>query len=491
MRVRALSAPEQILRDTTIQAMLPVEYATEAMLTRILQRAAGIPPSPGNQVRLLIDGEATYHAMHQQIASATQRVHLENYIIRDDQVGRGFAAALIDRAQAGVTVRVLYDWLGSFGTPRAFWRMLREGGVQIRAFSAPQWRDPLLLVARDHRKVLVVDGWQAVTGGLCLGEEWVADPAQRRLGWRDTAIAVTGSAADELDRAFARAWRFACGELLDEPPRRERSDVIGRVGTTVQVVASEPGRERASRAIDLAVESSSQRLWVTEAYLALPQRMYQALRDAAQDGVDVRLLLPGTSDLPLVQQLSRAGYRTLLRSGVRIWEWAGPMLHAKTMVVDGRLVRIGSSNLNVSSLLANWELDLFVEDDPVLAGAMEEQFLADLARSDEITLRPWRRPLLTDYGPAPFWLDRSPSRAGGVGEHHPAGRERLRRVQVTTAGLIRGARAAIFGPIALLLLVQAVLFVLFPQPMAWVSATLSALLGLALLVRARGHRVRA
>ncbi len=471
--------------------MLAVEDTAEATLSRILQRAAGMPPSPGNQVQLLIDGEATYHAMYRQIASATQRVHLENYIIRDDVVGRGFAAALIAKAQTGVTVRVLYDWLGSFGTPRAFWRMLREGGVQVRAFSAPQLRDPLLLVARDHRKVLVVDGWQAVTGGLCLGDEWMADPARRRLGWRDTAVAVTGSAAEDLDHAFARAWRFACGETLAESPRRERHDGPKQAGTTVQVVASEPGRERASRAIDLAVESSVRRLWVTEAYLALPQRMYQALRDAAQDGVDVRLLLPGTSDLPLVQQFSRAEYRSLLRSGVRIWEWAGPMLHAKTMVVDGRLVRIGSSNLNVSSLLANWELDVFVEDDAALAGAMEVQFLVDLERSDEITLRPWRRPLLADYGPTPFWLDRLPSHAGVAGEHQPAGRERLRRARVTTAGLIRGARAAIFGPIALLLLVQAVLFVLFPHPMAWISAVLSAFLGLALLVRARGHRVRA
>src|SRR5262249_61536662 len=130
----------------------------------------------------------------------------------------------------------------------------------------------------------------------------------------------------------------------------------------VGVISGEPGRERTYRVIELLAAGSISRLWITDAYLVAPPRLFQALRDAAKDGVDVRLLVPGSSDLPLVRNLSRIGYRELLRSGVRIYEWDGPMLHAKTIVPDGRWSRVGSSNLNPSSLVGNWEVDVLVED---------------------------------------------------------------------------------------------------------------------------------
>ena len=159
----------------------------------------------------------------------------------------------------------------------------------------------------------------------------------------------------------------------------------------VRVIGGEPGRERTYRVIELLAAGSIERLWITDAYLVAPPRLFQALRDAARDGVDVRLLVPGSSDLPLVRNLSRIGYRDLLRSGVRIYEWDGPMLHAKTIVADGRWTRVGSSNLNPSSLMGNWELDVLIED-PDLADAMERQFRLDIARSREVTRRPVRGP---------------------------------------------------------------------------------------------------
>ena len=157
------------------------------------------------------------------------------------------------------------------------------------------------------------------------------------------------------------------------------------------MIGGEPGRERAFRVIELLAAGSIERLWITDAYLVAPPRLFQALRDAARDGVDVRLLVPGSSDLPLVRNLSRIGYRELLRSGVRIYEWDGPMLHAKTIVADGRWVRVGSSNLNPSSLIGNYELDVLIED-PALAEAMERQFRLDIARSREVRRRPLRGP---------------------------------------------------------------------------------------------------
>ena len=163
-----------------------------------------------------------------------------------------------------------------------------------------------------------------------------------------------------LDQAFARTWavagRAAARRGAGGPGRRREGD------GEVRVITGEPGRERAFRVIELLAAGSVERLWITDAYLVAPPRLFQALRDAARDGVDVRLLVPGSSDLPLIRNLSRIGYRDLLRSGVRIYEWDGPMLHAKTIVADGRWVRIGSSNLNPSSLIGNYELDVLIED---------------------------------------------------------------------------------------------------------------------------------
>ncbi len=455
-------------------------------ILRAFDRAAGSQAIHGNQVSLLVDGPATYATMHAEIASATRRIHLENYIIHDDVAGRAFAAQLAAKARAGVRVRVLYDWIGSRGTPRHFWRDLRAAGVDVRTFGPLRLSDPLLIACRDHRKLLVVDGERGITGGLCIGDEWVGDPATGRRPWRDTAIEIRGPAARALDDAFARAWTFADGAAPDDdfgvPP-----SAVGDGGATVRVVATEPGRERAARTIDLMVALSGERLWVTEAYLSVSQRLYQAFIDAARAGVDVRLLLPSTSDLRVVRNLSRVGYRGLLRAGVRIWEWNGPMLHAKTIVSDGQWVRIGSSNLNASSLLANWELDVLT-DDTQLALALEDQYLNDLTESSEITLRPRRFPAIMGRTVPPR-LSRAST------EHSPAPHrrtfmERRKQAFVRVNGLIRGARAALFGPLAVWLLVVAALFAIFPVPMALAAAVVAAMGGFALLVRALGYRER-
>jgi CDP-diacylglycerol--glycerol-3-phosphate 3-phosphatidyltransferase/cardiolipin synthase len=189
----------------------------------------------------------------------------------------------------------------------------------------------------------------------------------------------------------------------------------------------------------------------------------------------------------MVRNLSRVGYRGLLRAGVRIWEWNGPMLHAKTIVADGQWVRIGSSNLNASSLLANWELDVLT-DDPGLALALEDQFLRDLTQSSEIVLRPRRIPVIMGRGVPPKFARQPTEDFPAL--HRRSFAERRRQAIVRVNGLIRGARAALFGPLGIGLLVAAVLFAIFPIPMALGAAALCGLGGIALLVRARGHRER-
>ena len=171
-----------------------------------LNRAAGGPPIPGNGVRLLVDGPATYDLMLELIAAAEHWIHLENSIIRDDGTGWRFAEALAARARAGVRVRVLYDRLGSVGTGGKYWRFLRAAGIDVRGFNAPQLLRIFANLSRDHRKLLVTDGRRAVIGGQCIGDEWAGDPVRGVPQWRDTAVEIAGPAATALDTAFHVTW---------------------------------------------------------------------------------------------------------------------------------------------------------------------------------------------------------------------------------------------------------------------------------------------
>ena len=454
-------------------------------VTSAINRASGGRPIPGNQVRLLIDGPTAYEAMLDVIAGAASWIHFENYIIRADSAGRRFAEALVRRARDGVHVRVLYDGLGCWSTPRSYWRYLRDGGVEVLKFRRLSPVDLVSNFSRNHRKLVVADGSRAVMGGLCIGCEWTGEDVSGGHPWRDTAVEIAGPAAAVLDQAFARTWEVAGGRLPDE-------DAAGRVtpqGTAeVRVISGEPGRERTYRVIELLAAGSISRLWITDAYLVAPPRLFQALRDAARDGVDVRLLVPGTSDLPLVRNLSRIGYRELLRSGARIFEWDGPMLHAKTIVADGRWTRVGSSNLNPSSLLGNWELDVLIED-LGLADAMERQFRLDVARSREVTRQPARGPQRISAALPTVLRREDPEIATAA--HRRSRRERRRRAALAVRALIAAARRSIFLPLSVILLSLGTLFFVLPTFSAYAFGALCGWLALSAwreAFRRRGDR---
>ena len=327
---------------------------------------------------LLLDGPVAYPVMLDLIAGARRRIHFENYIIHDDPTGWEFARALAERARAGVRVRVLADWLGSHATGRSYWSFLRKAGVEVRLFGPPSW-DLFRNFLRDHRKLVSVDGLEAVTGGLCIGDEWAGRPDRGVQPWRDTAVRILGPAVPILDVAFDRVWTAAGGEI---PPTETMDAPTEQGEAVVRIIAGEPGQARSYRTIQLLVAGAADQVWITDAYLVLPPPMLQGLLDAAGDRADVRLLVPGASDLPIVRNLTRTGYRDLLTGGVRILEWDGPMLHAKSLVVDGRFGRVGTSNLNPSSLLGNYELDIVVEDREFCV-ALEAQFRIDASRSSE------------------------------------------------------------------------------------------------------------
>ncbi|HUH13275.1 MAG TPA: phosphatidylserine/phosphatidylglycerophosphate/cardiolipin synthase family protein [Longimicrobiales bacterium] len=371
-------------------------------LERALARISERPRTKGNTAELLVDGSAAYPAMLELIRCARRRIHFENYIIRDDEAGALFADALLARAREGLEVRVLYDWLGSFGTDADYWNALREGGCEVRPFGRALSRGSANLLARDHRKLLVTDGRAAIMGGLCIGEEWGSLAAGEC--WRDTAVLLRGPCVRELDRTFAHMWVRAGGEAIatlsdprsdDDDDARVSAAGRGAEDVAVRVVDGRPGSARAFRLYQFLATVAERSLYLTMAYPILPTTLRRSLASAARAGVDVRMLVPSTSDLPVVNQAARATYGSLLGAGVRLYQWMGPMLHAKTAVADGRLSVIGSTNLEAWGLQGNYELDVELESEP-FGQMMVRQFMSDLEQAEELRYPEWRRrPWLT------------------------------------------------------------------------------------------------
>ncbi len=456
-------------------------HAVAALAERSLARAGGTRFIPGNATRLLLDGPRVYPAMLEAIEQATRWVHLENYIIRDDATGRRFCAALMARARAGVTVRLLTDWLGSRSLGRRLASDLAAAGVELRRFRPPRFLDLLGNVSRDHRKLLVTDAGTAFIGGLCIGDEWAGDPERGVPPWRDTAIQVDGPAAMALDQAFEQIWTLAGGTIL---PGRHAGEFASAGDAEVGVIVGEPRRARIQRVVELLAAGAVDRLWITDAYLVAPRSLFQSLLDAAHSGVDVRLLLPGASDLPVIRNLSRIGYRALLEAGVRIFEWGGPMLHAKTIVADGAWCRVGSSNLNSSSLVGNYELDVLLHD-PKLGSQLEAQFRRDMAQSAEVQLHLRRRGRTLERvvpESAEFPVTTHLSRGRRF-------RDARRQTGLAVRSLASAAQRSVFGPVALGLSALALLFLILPKTMGIVVAALCAWLAIGAAVQAFRSRI--
>jgi len=357
----------------------------QALAGSAFSRVADARQADGNAVRLLCDGPENFPLMLAAIADARRTVHLENYILENDSTGRAFADALMAAARRGVSCRVLYDWLGCRArTPPAFWNALSAAGVEVRCYNPPRFGSPLLWISRDHRKLLCADGEVAFTGGLCIGHDWAGDPLRDIPPWRDTAIEVRGPGIAHLEDAFADSWA-ACGDPMPEEKRIIQA--AGDIG--LWVIAGSPNSMGLYRLEQLVAEIVERSLWLADAYFVATTGYVRALTGAARAGVDVRLLVPGANNWPVVQALSRAGYRPLLEAGVRVFEWNGPMMHAKTAVADGIWSRIGSSNSNLASWISNRELDITIEDEG-FARRMEAQYARDLENATEIVLESGR-----------------------------------------------------------------------------------------------------
>jgi cardiolipin synthase len=348
----------------------------------------------GNRVDVLAEGQIVYDALGEAIDRARHHVHAEYYLIRNDKTGAWFRDKLVAAAKRGVEVRLLGDGYGCLAIGRAWRRPLKRAGAKVRLFMP--MRSLLLqpVNLRNHRKIVVIDGQVAFTGGVNIGDEYRGE--MRGIGrWRDTHLCIEGPAAAALQRVFLQDWFFASGEAVDAKPYFPHTNhAAGRA--TVAVVPSGPDTrtEAIHRLFFAAITSATERVWITTPYFVPDPAMFVALQVAAMRGVDVKLILPSRSNHRVTFHAGRSYYEQLLEAGVHLHEYTPGMIHAKTMVVDGRVVLVGSANMDMRSFRLNFEVHALLHDERT-AKDLEARFVTDLAQTVPVTLsawsqRPWR-----------------------------------------------------------------------------------------------------
>ncbi|MES2127995.1 MAG: cardiolipin synthase [Pseudomonadota bacterium] len=363
------------------------------------EAATGQPLIGGNKVSLLFDGPQTMQAMMDAVAGARQTINFETYIFDQDEIGNKFAELLMARQRQGVNVNVLYDAIGTLSVPRAFFERMRQAGIHLVAFNPVnpaarpgKWSPN----QRDHRKLLVVDGKVAFTGGMNISADYASNSlfrsrgksgANADVGWRDTHIRIEGPAVATLQWHFLNAWASQdAGELPDAPYFPKLATAGDKI---VRVLADRPGRDfEIYRAFLLAIEQARRTIHITTAYFVPDRQVMDALLAAAARGVEISLVLPGVSDVDVVFYASHAYYDKLLEHGIHLYHLKGAVLHAKTAVIDGSWSTVGSANIDQRSFLYNYELNVVVYD-PGFGRDMEAAFREDLRNSSEITPAVW------------------------------------------------------------------------------------------------------
>jgi cardiolipin synthase len=384
LRRRAELAPGADAMTTVLGPFAGEKAPQEDVACRAARRTFALEAAVAGNEITMVHGDAMFDALERAIATAKQHVHVESYIFHPDDTGRAILARLTERARAGVEVRLLVDAVGASDLHEGDVQGLVDAGGSFGVFLpvSPLTR-PFSVNFRNHRKIVVIDGTTALTGGMNVGDEYRG--RMTTLGqWRDTHVVLRGPAALRYQEIFLDDWHFATGERVTAaryypPPERAGS-------VTIEVVASGPDQtsEAILRKLFVAITKAEHRVWLTTPYFLPDRAISMALVTAAQRGVDVRLLLPGTSDQVLVLFAGRSQYDELLAAGVRIFEYQRGMLHAKTLVVDDLWATIGSANMDRRSFSLNWEANL-VALDRNLATDLARVFQDDLGNAIEIS----------------------------------------------------------------------------------------------------------
>jgi len=356
-----------------------------------IQQVYGTPFTDSTRVTLLWKGKESFHIIFEAIEQAKQLVCLEFYIFRNDETGNELAEILKRKAAEGVQVYILYDHFGSFGTPWKFWKSLKLAGVQIRASRPFKWTAPFHYVYRDHKKLIVIDGIKAFTGGINIANEYRGYHRIKKIkGWRDTGIILEGPIAKTLLDVFRKSWEIWKGT----PIRFNKHAEPSPDGLPVIPIfaSSSRGRRKMRKLLYFSINQAQKCIYLTTAYFTPSRRMLHVLEDAESRGADVKLLLPGKTDVIAAHYAGRAFFTKLLKAGVEIYNYKGEILHAKTAVFDGIWSVIGSANLDFQSLRRNDEGNVGIVDEN-FGRQMVEIFQEDLKNSEQIILNEWvKRP---------------------------------------------------------------------------------------------------
>lgn len=340
-----------------------------------------------NRVKILYKGRDSFETIFGNIEMARKIICLQFYIFRNDETGKELAEILKRKAKEGVRIYILYDHFGSFGTPSRFWDSLRSEGINIRASRPFKWRRIFDYPHRDHRKLIIIDRNKVFTGGLNIANEYRGFHIRlKKEGWRDTGIMIEGPAADELFRIFERTWRLWGGDKIemDGPVEGFENGL-----PVIPIFASSArGRRRMRKLLYYSINNARESIFLTTAYFTPSRRMIDSLEEAVRRGVDVRLLLPGKSDVPAAHYAGRAFFTRLLKRGIRIYNYQGEVLHAKSYVFDRCWSIVGSANLDFQSLRWNDEGNVGILNEG-FGSKMIEIFEEDLKRSKEIRIEDW------------------------------------------------------------------------------------------------------
>ena len=372
---------------TSTTSLVATEASLEPAATRALRYVADARALVGgNRVALLRDGRETFPAWLGAIDAARERVSLEMYIFQDDSIGRRFAEALMAAAARGVTVRLLYDFVGCRDTPAAFFQQLRAGGVHTIAYHKYRFWRPRFwgLIRRNHRKTLVCDGTVAFTGGVNIADEWVARE-DGGGGWHDATVRVEGPAVAVLEEVFLRTWnRRARKRARLAPEKLVRPAPAGE--TRLEVISNKELLDRFAirRASLHAIRESRASVFLANPYFVPDRGILRALQEAAARGVIVNLLVPKHSDSRILDLAARATFGPLLAAGVRIW-MTDNVIHTKALAVDDDFASLGSYNFDHRSLAYNLEVVVNVLDVAYTA-AVKKMLEEDMGANTELTL---------------------------------------------------------------------------------------------------------
>jgi cardiolipin synthase len=346
----------------------------------------GVPFLSGHRLRLLINGAASFEAIFAAIAGAEHYVLVQFFIIHDDELGRRLQAALLERAAAGVRVHVLFDGVGSHDLPRAYSEILRAGGVQIHQFATRRWRNRFQLNFRNHRKVVVVDGWRGFVGGLNVGDEYLGRKPPL-APWRDTHMELQGPAVADLQLAFDENWHWITGQPLSLLPPRPGD---GQATSLIAATGPADAQETCSLYFVQAIHAARHRLWLTTPYLVPDSAVNAALQLAVFRGVDVRILIPAIPDHRTVFLASTLYAHESVRAGIRVFRYQPGFTHQKVLLIDDDTAAIGSMNLDNRSLRLNFEITA-LNIDTAFAAEVEQMLLADFEQAVEIDAADYER----------------------------------------------------------------------------------------------------